>query len=259
MPKFRVIPPALLAALALVACGDEPDKNIGPKDPVLTVEEAAAYFGVEPCKCYEYKSTDPGEPRLLGVAVERVDDHYTEAGDRNDKHVLVYRLGSSLQKRYVLEPTTDELLLSRVYEGDGISDPEWRLSPHATWLRYPMKTGAEIARSTEMSKYENGLPVEGESHDEDFRVITASSLESINASLDGGEREPFEAIRVETIGAKWREGNRWFVPEIGNVRLDVWLPSMDKRTSWVLHNVRMLDESCPGTELRDFCGSSTRP
>jgi len=251
MSKLRLWLPALLGLTLLVACGEEPRIPIG--DPKEELTDAPKYFGVEPCQCYEYKSLDPAEPRLLGIAVERVDDFYSDERGA-DRYELVYRLGGTWQMRYVLDPSQKpDLLLSRVYTGQGVTDDEWRMSPAVPLLRYPVKADGLIEKSTVATLHHNGLPVEGETRSVEYDASYAG-LEEVRASLDGENFQTFEAMRVEYFETPWNEQYRWFVPEVGNVKLRVKLKSMDRASDWVLHNIRTLDSSCPGEAVHDFCG-----
>lgn len=254
MSKRRLISIPSLALLALaVACGSEEPKKViefdGPE-----MGDPAEYFGVEACTCYEYESTDKTEPRMLGVAVERVDDFYSDAGKKRDVHAIVYRLGGAQQMVYVVDPTEPNLLLNRVQTGTQNTDDEWRLSPGMSLVQWPGKAGTQVAGKHAATKYQNGMQVD---EPQEVEIKTFFSEAQVPASLDGNETQVFEATRIEYLGTPWNEPRRWFVPGVGNVQLELELSTMGgKKTTWRLHNVRELDRaSCPGPSPKDVCGT----
>ena len=54
-------------------------------------------------------------------------------------------------------------------------------------------------------------------------------------------------------GVEFGEDIRWFVPEVGLVRVEVDLPGAG-RTTYVLRNKRRLGGSCPTTDLGSSVG-----
>ncbi|HEY0838969.1 MAG TPA: hypothetical protein VGD74_02165, partial [Vulgatibacter sp.] len=206
------------------------------------------------CVCYEYESTDKTEPRLLGVAVERVDDFFADSGSKRNVHAIVYRLAGTKQMVYVVDPTKPDLLLNRVETGTSMTDDEWRLSPGMSLVQWPGNVGTQVERKQMATRYQNGLQV-GEPEEVTIQTFFSDTVQ-IPASLDGGESQVFEATRIEYVGTPWDEPRRWFVPGVGNVQLELELTTMaKKKTTWRLRNVRELDrETCPGPSPKDPCG-----
>ncbi len=251
---LKKLPLILLTLLALAACGEEKEKQINFVPDVL--EDPLAYFGVETCTCYEYRSLDPKEPRLLGVAVERVDELHSDPDDRKDVHEIVYRIGGTPEMRYVFEAGETELRLTRVSTGEDSAADEWRLKPALPFLRWPVEARTSIRQEVDAGLFQGGKAV-GEPEARAVQV-NFTAMETVTASLGGGEEEAFEAIRIEFANTPWNEARRWFVPEVGNVKLELRLGG--ERSTWVLENVRQLDaDSCPGKiTVVDRCGAAAR-
>ncbi|HWV38169.1 MAG TPA: hypothetical protein VN033_06785 [Vulgatibacter sp.] len=242
--KHRLLSIPTIALFALsMACGGG-DEEIQIEKP--TMGDPAAYFGVEACTCYEYEVTDGSDARMLGVAVERVDDFYSDEAGK-DVHAVVYRLGGAVQATYVVDPTNPDLLLTRMQNVVGTGD-EWRLTPGMSLAHWLEDRSAMVSTKVQATLYRNASP-EGEPQEIEMRTLIDESTTPIRASLDGGETEQdYDARLIQYSQTPWKEPKRWFVPEIGNVQLEF------NGARWILHNKRILEGGCPGESVQDICG-----
>ncbi|AKU89757.1 hypothetical protein [Vulgatibacter incomptus] len=238
--RLALIP---IAVLALSSCGSESKKQIGPGTGDPDMENPAAYFGVEACQCYEYES--PGSAFKLGVAVERVNNQYSP--DHKDMNVVVYRQNGTTILSYVVDPTEPDLLLHRVFSGEGGQD-EWRLEPGLPLFRWPMQKAFRTS-DTDAHAFQNGVEQEDLAEKLDYSVIYTK--EQVVASRTGSETETFDAIKVDYFGTPWDEQSRWFVPKVGVVKLE--LGNSANRSTWTLKKIRTLKD-CPSVNPKDACG-----
>jgi len=245
MSKRRLLSIPSLALLALaVACGGDDDKKIEIEKP--TMGDPAAYFGVEACTCYEYETTDGSDSRTLGVAVERVDDFYSDVVGK-DVHTIVYRLGGAVQATYVVDPTNPDLLLTRVQSVT--SGDEWRLSPGMSLSHWLGDRSSMVSTKVSATRYQNATPVD-EPQELEIRTLIEGTTSPIRASLDGGAtEEDYDATLIQYTQTPWKEPKRWFVPEIGNVQVEY------RGARWILRNKRILEGGCPGAGVTDICGA----
>ena len=248
MSKHRLlsVPPLALLALAM-ACGEsEERKKIENEDP--TMDNPVAYFGMEACTCYEYVTVDNSDTRRLGVAVERVDDFYSDVAGK-DVHAVVYRLGGAVQKTYVVDPTNPDLRLTRVKTGAMAGDDEWRMSPGMSLAHWLEDTTKKVTVQSQVTRYQNAIPVDDEPQTLDIHTLLGKET-PVKASLDDGATEQdYQATLIEYSGTPWSEPKRWFVPEVGTVQLEF------NGTRWILRNKRTLAGGCPGDTVKDICGT----
>lgn len=257
---MRKHPLAIAAlAVALAACGTEdegPDIILG--EPEL--EDPVAYFGLQPCTCYEFVDESGMAPNL-GVAVEAVSSEFLGNKDGTEEYALVYNIGGNGLRTYVFRPTDPDLLLRQV-RIDPPLGPIWNIAePFAPYLRYPVEPREQPVEA----EFQMSEMVEGASQDPvdvTFRANYLPEEQTFTYSTDNGATtaESEEATRVlyrfNNVG--FDEGVKWFIPEVGLVRAEVTVPGAG-RTTYVLRNKRQLGGTCPsndlGTSVGDLCGS----
>lgn len=247
MSKHRLlsVPPLALLALAMACGGSDEKEKIQIEKP--SMGDPVAYFGMEACSCYEYVATDGSDTRRLGIAVERVDDFYSDVAGKN-VHAVVYRLGGAVQKTYVVDPTNPDLRLTRVKTGAVAGDDEFRMSPGMSIAHWLEDKSQKVTTKAEVTRYQNASAV-GEPQTLDLHALIGKE-NPVRASLDDGATEQdYPATLIEYSGTPWNEPKRWFVPEVGNVQVEF------NGTRWILRNKRTLGGGCPGDSVKDICGA----
>lgn len=264
MRKF----PALLAiplAIAWTSCGTVEDTYIPPKGQI---ENPVAYFGMEPCTCYEYvlesewKQGTSGFTEKLGVAVENV-GMATDFGKK--VHIVRYRHSGRTDRvvrQDYLDPTDPSLLLYGVNPSGRTGGAYWKMSPAAPLVSGPLTEGKLIVADASTSMH-TPPDTNEEGPDTAFRAQYRNLEEVEIGSWDEVEqvfhRETVEAYPISYGGASdlgrdvWNGQQRWFIPERGFVKMK--LPLDGQENTWVLLHTRQLEGCTPeGAEPRDWCG-----
>jgi hypothetical protein len=247
MRKHHAFAAALLAA-TLVACGaDDPPPPL--EEP--TIGDPEAYFGMERCTCYEFRSADPNDTQLLGVAVESVADLYSPG---EPWHFVRYRRGGRILRQDYLVPSDPDLLLKQVsFRAIDQTDEIWTLKEPMPLMRFPAdRAGQQVTQTGAVTL--NGTL-------NDFNLVSDYVTQTVEGvSFDGVEREDVEAVRISYSGIPWADENhdRWFVPNRGLVKLEFSIGGA--RTTFTLDRKRTLEGGCPTWEptspVKDVCGST---
>lgn len=235
---------AVLSAALLAACGSDDGTPYQPVE-AEPLDDPAAYFGVTPCRCFEFEREDGMFDVGLGIAVESVGSTYAGAleGHGTDYHVLRYRRGSQIRRTDHLRPTDPDLLLAGVNFGSKDWENLIRIEPPVPFLRFPLdkqKRSVKAESSTQLSPAGND---QGEPEPMAFRADYNEA--EVIASLDGSPSEPMSAIRVLYSNLPWPDVIRYYVPEQGLVKLDLDLQDGEGRKTWVLKRIRQLEGGCP--------------
>lgn len=247
---------SLLAVLALGACGEDPPTYVPPKNQI---EDPIAYFGMAPCSCYEYAPADEwaaGEnknfSRKLGVAVENIGGS-TRLG--RDYHRVRFRIGGVAVREEYLDPTNPLLLIAGVNPTGVTNDPVLRFDPPATLIEAPPESG-QLVRSKSVTSLVS--PTETEEGSEVTVIAQARTEEEVEIGVYSNIEqfsvpETVTALPISYGGVEGlRNQVRWFVPEMGFVKLEMELAG--ETNEWVLVKTRMLDPaSC------DYEGGPTEP
>lgn len=272
---MRRIPFAIpLLALVLAACGDEKGPTVIEPPPVI--EDPVAFYGLEPCTCYEYapaKEWEAGETtfsRKLGVAVENFGGA-TRLG--RDYHVVRYRMSgdvNGLVRQEFLDPTDPDLLVAGINPTGERNDPIWRLDPPASLLRAQRdpSTGEAVllpSGSLVMSEAATSqITPFSEEEGPEVRV-RVQYLDEEEVEIGYWDKVELtygrETVVATPIGFSGVEGlknghRRWFVPERGFVKMTLELSG--ETETWVLVQTReLIAEGCTpeGPEPTDLCGS----
>ncbi len=245
MSIHRVALAAVLAA-SFTACGSDDDGTTILPEPKL--EDPVAYFGLEPCTCYEF-APEGGGPERLGVAVEVVTDQFSGTPGL-DEYLMRYRHQGALVREDAFRPTDPDLQLARARVRSTDGEKLWVFEPPLPFLRFPVEAREPVtAKSTQK---EFGSP---DSTEINFR--TNYIADAVEGSIDGGATmQTFDdAVRLQYTGLLFPEHFRWFSPNNGWVQLELEIDG--SRTEWVLHNKRQLGNGCPwesGTPPQDVCG-----
>lgn len=253
---------SLAAALVLVfagACGDS-DDTPPPQDPGPEIEDPRAYFGLEPCVCYEYRDVgDPSSPLRLGIAVENVSGNLSGG---EVYHVVRYRYGPSAQwvRMDLIDPTDPDVLLFQYETREGGENVVWRMDPPIPLARGPLGEHDRVSTETEALPFGSAEPVP-----ESWKVDTIHSRQPEKVWVQlmdefGLEKEEVQVeaypVTYRGLPQNWREGTRWYAPELGLVQLEF---SVDgELRTWVLDGMRTLDgcsaDVGDAVELQDKCG-----
>ena len=230
MLKHRLALAATLA-VALNACGPDDSGPVVQPEPEL--ENPAAYFGLEPCTCYEYAPADGG-PQRLGVAVEAVTDRFFTGIDH---HVVSYRLNGQQIREDFFQPTDPDLVLRRSKIRGDAGDVTWVFEPEGfPFLQFPVQGNKSVVAPVTQRQF-------GEDASENVTMHADYVAQPVEASLDGETTQSFDSVRVAWRDGLFRDDLRWFVPETGWVRLE--LPIDNKRTEWVLQRKFQMPGTCP--------------
>lgn len=270
MRKNRV---AFALLFALGACGGEDEQQTF--EPPALIDEPVAYFGMEPCTCYEYAPAaewEAGESsfsRKLGVAVENFGG---EVRLGRDYHVIRYRMmgtANRVVRQEFLDPTDPELLVAAIDPTGESNAPYLRFDPPASLVRAErdpdskeaiLPVGSLITSKAETTEVS---PVE-EAPGPEVRV-SAQYLPEEEVEIGFWDeiareyaRETLSATPIRYSGAEGLESGqrRWFVPERGFVKMTLDL--LDETETWVLVNTReLVAEGCTpeGAEPTDWCGT----
>lgn len=232
-------------AVALAACGTEDART---PVPVEEIGDPVKYFGVEPCTCYEFLPEGGGS--RLGIAVEAVTTSVIGNPDDAEEYVMRYRVGGVETRQYVFRPTDPDLLLRQIRTG-GVTGSTWSSTPALPWIRFPAEPRDQPVEATaELSELLSGNPPTEVA----FRANYVGA--TVEASLDGGETtQTFDATRISYQGLPFNEQFRWFVPEVGLVRVE--LETNQGRTNYILNRKYQLGGTCPVADLGtpdEICG-----
>ncbi len=240
---------SLAPALALAACGG--DERTPPPPTGGSIADPITYFGVTACRCYEYVPEDAGNLLRLGVAVESVSDVFTPG---TEQHIVRYRVNGQVKRVDFYQPTDPTLLLTWVNTGDGDNDDYYEIEGGLPFVTGPVEsqqtvTGDATVRHKLFGQDQGELAVS-------MRADYAA--QPVTASIDDGATEQeFAATRLLYQGLPWSEQVRWFVPDVGFVKLELELDDQSGRVTWILNNVRQLEGGCPwrpGDTPQDTCG-----
>lgn len=265
----------LLAASLLTGCGGKEEPF--PVDPPFELEEPAAYFGVEPCVCYEYRDVnDPASPLRLGIAVENVSAFYSHEAKKKVEHIIRYRYGpnGAVVRTDFVDPTDPDLLLLRTDISGTDSADSLRLDPPIPFLRAPAEDQGRVSAETqathvfwvagdegqELKEETQGLKMEMVYALEPKQVIIKRTdelgLKKDEVAVDA-YRVTFREFVWDGEGHSWQENYRLFSPELGVVELQ--FPVEGETKTWRLDEVRRL-EGCKAEVTtnverpKDHCG-----
>jgi hypothetical protein len=250
---------SLVLALVAGCGGDDGTPYTGTQIP--PIGDAAAYFGVTPCQCYEFTREDGSFDVGLGVAVESVTDLYSVAleGQGTQYHVLRYRYGGQVKRTDFLRPTDPDLFLAGVSYGSQDWENLIRLSPAVPYLRYPLE---RQTRAVELASTWQDAPAgtaEADAVPFDYRVDFTPATAIV--ATDGGQAAQVATTRVLYQESPWADVTRHYVPRTGLVKLDLDLQDGQGSKTWVLRNIRQLGGGCPWDEgatipADQICGSN---
>jgi hypothetical protein len=264
MRKF----PALLAiplAIAWMSCGSVEEIYIPPKGQI---EDPVAYFGMEPCTCYEYvlesewKQSTSGFTQKLGMAVENV-GMATDFGKK--LHIVRYRHSGRtdrIVRQDFVDPTDPKLLLYGVNPSGRTGGEYWKMSPPPPLVSGPVQEGALVLAEAETTKHsppdtdEEGPTTAFRAQYRNLEEVEIGVYDEIEQAF---HRETVQAYPISYGGASdlgrevWNSQRRWFVPERGFVKMK--MPLAGEENTWVLLHTRTLEGCTPeGAEPRDWCG-----
>lgn len=259
---------ALLAipfAIAWVSCGEDDAVHIPPKGQL---EDPVAYFGMEPCTCYEYVLEQEWEQgateytQKLGMAVENLG---MAADFGKQLHIVRYRLSGRTDRvvrQDFLDPSDPNLLLYGTNPTGRTGGEFWKMSPAAPLVSGPVDEGALVVADAETTKV---TPPDSEEEGPQtafraqYRPVEEVEIGKYDEIEQVFHRETVEAYPISYGGASdlgrdvWNGQMRWFVPERGFVKMR--LPLGGEENTWVLLHTRQLDQCTPeGAEPRDWCG-----
>jgi len=244
---------ATLAA-ALAACGTEKDPvEIGPN---TKIDDPVAYFGLEPCTCYDFEPVSGASQARLGIAVEAVSTSFPGNPDGAEEYALVYRIAGTTDRIYVLRPT-DPVLELRQVQLDFPTGSVWTADPPIPYVQGPIEPKD---RPVEATVQMTEIDPEGITHDPVEVAFRADYVgeSDLTWSVDGETEVTGDAVRVSFRRLPFEERFRWFVPEVGPVRVEYDTGS--GRTIYQLVRKRMLDSAtCPSDNLATRpggCGTS---
>lgn len=278
---MRKLPVAitLVAALALSACGEEnPPTQI--EKPADLDAEPEVFFAMKPCTCYEYAPEEEwAEGRqefsaMLGVAVENLG---AEVQFGRQLHIVRYRVSGTLNRvirQEFLEPTDPELLLWGVNPTGEHNAPIWKFDPPASYVRGPVREDVAISTDVQTTRH---TPPDEDQEGPRIRLVAQyrRPAEQVTIGVWDEVTRKFEPADVKAVpihythtGSElqtgiWKGFTRWFAvgSEEGEAPLVRGFVKMSfdlegQPTSWVLVNVRELEECTPtGAEPLDHCGS----
>jgi len=277
---MRKLPVAftLVAALAVSACGAEDSPQQIPKPSKLDAEPEV-YFGMKPCTCFEFAPEAEWAARqqnfsaMLGVAVENLGG---EVQFGRQLHIVRYRVSGTLNRvirQEYLDPTDPELLLWGVNPTGEHNATIWKFDPPASYVRGPVAEGVHV--STEVQTTRQTPPAEDEEGPKVRLIAQYRPAEKVTIGVWDEVTRKFEPVDVKAVpihythtGSElqtgiWKGFTRWFAvgSEEGEAPLVRGFVKMSfdlegEPTSWVLVNVRELDQCTPtGAEPADHCGS----
>lgn len=252
---------ALFVLAPLAGCGDDGGTPYTGGNQVEPIGDAAAYFGVAPCQCYEFARDDGAFDVGLGIAVESVTDLYSVAleGQGTPYHVLRYRHGGQVRRTDFLRPTDPDLLLAGVNYGGLDWENLIRIDPAVPYLRYPIEKQVQAVEAESTWQDAPGGTPAAEAQPLAFRAdFTAAT---VIASTDGSPAAELAATRVLYQSLPWPDVTRYYVPRTGLVKVDLDLQDGQGRKTWVLKNIRALGGGCPWGEgavipADQICGSN---
>lgn len=249
MKKLHRVALVATMAGALGACGEE---DGGGRPPVATIEDPPAYFGLEPCTCYEYVLADGSSPLRLGVAVERVANVFSSPGEEPE-HLLVFRRNATVERVDGYRFDGNDLVLVGTQLGGPATGVTWTANPPMVYLRAPVDRWVEQSIEQTVTFRQPGTDTVVEANPS----VSFAQFE-VQVSVDGGEPQPVTTYRTRWQGLPWSEPRRFFAPEQGWLQIEME-NEQGSVERWVLRNKRTLGDGCPwpiDTTPRDICGAS---